>query len=50
VEYESLKVSEKRANEEVLKLQDLVRQNRMEYSLSEVAMRQKYENELDNLR
>jgi len=50
IEFERLKKSERKAHEEILRCQDLIRKLRLLSSFKEVLLKQKYENELDNLR
>ena len=49
-EFERLRKSERKSNEDVLKLQDVIRKMRMMSRFKEVLIKQKYENEVDNIR
>lgn len=48
-EFDSLKIAEKEAREEIIKLQEVLRKGRQFVRFKEVLMKQKYEHKIDNL-
>jgi len=50
LEFERLKLSEKEAREEIIKLQEVIRKMRIFERFKTVILKQTYDNKLDNLR
>lgn len=49
-EYDNLKLNEREAREEIVKLQELIRKQRLMYRMKEVLIKQQYEYKIDNLK
>lgn len=49
-EFENLKMNEKEAREEIIKLQEVIRKHRIFDRFKTVVLKQTYDNKLDNLK